>query len=207
MSRIRQPENEEVAARVEERRRAIESARKKAVPSAKRRPTTVVLDTETTGLDPFADAILTVGVCDVRGAEVAYFEICPPPECYEWPSAEAVNGIAPGDTLDWPSLEDVRGELQGILDAAETVVCYNAGFDLAFLREAGFNVPADVVDVMLEFAPIYGERNGRRGGYRWQKLATCASYYGAPEFDAHNSLGDAQATAWCYSAMFGTASA
>lgn len=78
---------------------------------------------------------------------------------------------------------------------------------LAFLREAGFNVPADVVDVMLEFAPIYGERNGRRGGYRWQKLATCASYYGAPEFDAHNSLGDAQATAWCYSAMSGTASA
>lgn len=207
MSRIGQPKNEEVAARVDERRRAIESARRKAVPSAKRRSATVVLDTETTGLDPFADALLAVGVCDVRGAEVAYFEICPPPECYEWPSAEAVNGIAPEDTLDWPSLEDVRGELQGILDAAETVVCYNAGFDLAFLREAGFDVPADVVDVMLEFAPVYGEWSERRGGYRWQKLATCASFYGAPEFDAHNSLGDAQAAAWRCSAMSETTSA
>lgn len=26
----------------------------------------------------------------------------------------------------------------------------------------------------------------------------CAEYYGCPEFEAHNSLGDAQATAWCW---------
>lgn len=37
-----------------------------------------------------------------------------------------------------------------------------------------------------------------RHDYKWQKLVKCAEYYGCPEFEAHNSLGDAQATAWCW---------
>lgn len=43
------------------------------------------------------------------------------------------------------------------------------------------------------------EKDGERhDDYKWQKLVKCAEYYGCPEFEAHNSLGDAQATAWCW---------
>lgn len=79
-----------------------------------------------------------------------------------------------------------------------TVVCYNAGFDLKFLEADGFTYPDEVSDVMLDFAEIYGEYDSRHHDYKWQKLVKCAEYYGCPEFEAHNSLGDAQATAWCW---------
>lgn len=100
--------------------------------------------------------------------------------------------------LDKPTIEDARAVLQGVLDAASTIVCYNAGFDLKFLEADGFTYPDEVSDVMLDFAEIYGEYDSRHHDYKWQKLVKCAEYYGCPEFEAHNSLGDAQATAWCW---------
>ena len=67
----------------------------KPVPEAKSHPDVIVLDTETTGLIPGRDHLLTVGVCDGEGREVLYLELCPPLECDAWPMAEAVNGISP----------------------------------------------------------------------------------------------------------------
>lgn len=170
----------------------------KPVPEAKSHPDVIVLDTETTGLIPGRDHLLTVGVCDGEGREVLYLELCPPLECDAWPMAEAVNGISPMDVLDKPAIEDARAVLQGVLNAAGTIVCYNAGFDLKFLEADGFTYPSEVSDVMLDFAEIYGEYDPRHDDYKWQKLVKCAEYYGCPEFEAHNSLGDAQATAWCW---------
>lgn len=170
----------------------------KPVPNAKSHPDVIVLGTETTGFVAGRDHLLTVGVCDGDGREVLYLELCPPLECDAWPRAEAVNGISPMDVLDKPTIEDARAVLQGVLDAASTIVCYNAGFDLKFLEADGFTYPDEVSDVMLDFAEIYGEYDPRHHDYKWQKLAKCAEYYGCPEFEAHNSLGDAQATAWCW---------
>lgn len=189
------------AAKVEARRGALAAASKKPVPAARSLPATIVLDTETTGLRAGSDHLLTIGICDELGNEVAYFEVCPPAECFEWPEAQAVNGISPDDALGWPSLDDVRPELQRVLSAAETVVCYNAAFDLGFLKAAGFTVPARVEDVMLNFAEVYGEWSDYFGDYKWQPLWLCAQHYNAPDFEAHNSLADAQATAWCRARM------
>ena len=55
-------------------------------------------------------------------------------------------------------------------------------------------------DVMLEFAPIYGEWSSYHESYKWQKLTTCAKYYGY-EFKAHDSLEDVKATLFCYKKM------
>ncbi len=188
---------EVVAARLAE----IEAAEKEPVPTAKMLPGVIVLDTETTGVRPGEDHLLTIGICDQDGREVAYFEVCPPPECASWPRAQRVNGISPADVLGKPSIDDIRPELQRILDAADTIVCYNAEFDLGFLRAAGFVCPQREVDVMLDFARICGEWSEYFGGYKWQSLSRCAAYYDCPDFAAHNSLADAQATAWCWSRM------
>lgn len=120
---------------LEERRAALASAAKEPVPHVEGPlPAIIVLDTETTGLSSRFDHLLTVGICDGDGQEVACFKICPPAECCEWPEAEEVNGISPADTVAWPAIEDVVPELQRILDAAEAVIGYNVWFDLEFLR-------------------------------------------------------------------------
>ncbi|WP_418733908.1 exonuclease domain-containing protein [Ellagibacter sp.] len=183
---------------LEERRAALAAAAKEPVPRVEGPlPKTIVLDTETTGLHGWSDHLLTVGIVDGDGAEVASFKICPPAECCEWPEAERVNGIAPADTVAWPAIEDVRPELQRILDAAETVIGYNVGFDLEFLRHAGVALPdCEYVDVMALFAPVFGLRDDFHGGWRWQTLATAAAYVGH-DWGAegpHDALADCRAT-------------
>lgn len=183
---------------LEERHAALAGAVKEPVPHADDPlPKTIVLDTETTGLRGWRDHLLTVGICDGEGKEVAYFKVCPPPECYEWPEAEKVNGIAPADTVSWPAIEDALPELQRILDAAEVVIGYNVGFDLEFLKGAGVALPdCEYVDVMTMFAPVFGVWSDYYDGWRWQKLVTAAAYVGHdwdPE-GPHNALADCRAT-------------
>lgn len=181
----------------EERRAALASAAKEPVPHVEGPlPETIAIGVETTGLRGWRDHILTVGICDGEGAEVACFRVCPPPECYEWPEAEEANGITPADTVTWPAIEDVRPELQRILDAAETVIGYNVGLDIEFLRGAGVALPdCEYVDVMAMFAPAFGLRDDYHGGYRWQTLATAAAYVGH-DWGAegpHDALADCRA--------------
>lgn len=52
-------------------------------------------------------------------------------------------------------------------------------------------------DVMEHFAPVYDERNSNFENYKWQKLTTCAGYFGY-EFNAHDSLEDVKATLYAY---------
>lgn len=57
-------------------------------------------------------------------------------------------------------------------------------------------------DVMLKFAPIYGEWNEMRQDYKWQKLAKCAEYYGFHgDGQFHDSLEDVRATLYCFNSM------
>lgn len=183
---------------LDERRAALAAAAKESVPHvAGPLPKTIVLDTETTGLRGWSDHLLTVGIVDGDGTEVAYFEICPPAECYEWPEAERVNGISPADTVSWPTIEDALPELQRILDAAEVIIGYNVGFDLEFLRHAGVALPeCEYVDIMRMFAPVFGVWDDFHGGWRWQKLTTAAAYvdYEWDADGAHNALADCRAT-------------
>lgn len=58
---------------------------------------------------------------------------------------------------------------------------------------------AVIIDLMPIFAEIYGERSEYYDGYKWQKLITCASYYGYEwHGNAHDSLADCLATLYCY---------
>ena len=81
---------------------------------------------------------------------------------------------------------------------------YNTYFDIKFLENSGviFRTETDVVDVMRDFAVIYGKWSDYFEEYKWQKLTTAARYYGydwksIPE-GAHNSLADCYATLFVY---------
>ena len=166
---------------------------------------TIVIDTETTGLDPDKDELLQVSIIDVDGNKLfdSYFKPC----VRSWDSAQTVNGISPEMVQDAPRISEKVVELNCILHGAERIIGYNTNFDLDFLEASGLSIPDDtiIIDVMADFAPIYGEYSEKHGGYKWQKLITAASYFdydwNSRPHGAHNSLADCYATLYVYKKM------
>lgn len=162
----------------------------------------VVIDFETTGLSPYCDEILSVSIIDENG-KVLLDKLCKPAVVRSWEAAQAIHGISPDDVKDCPHFAELVPEVKDILFSADSIIAYNADFEIGFLVANGI----DVIDAglwfedpMLMFAPIYGEWNSFRNDYKWQKLSVCADYYGY-KFKAHNSLEDVKATLYCYKKM------
>lgn len=161
-------------------------------------------DVETTGSSREEDEILQLSIVDGTGKTV-FNEYIKPTHHESWDGAEAIHGISPSDVADKPTIDDYRDTLNDIFKNAQLLVGYNNKyFDNAFLKKAGIQFPEDIkmYDVMLKFAPIYGEWNEMRQDYKWQKLAKCAEYYGFHgDGQFHDSLEDVRATLHCFNSM------
>lgn len=161
-------------------------------------------DVETTGLSREEDEILQLSIVDGTGKTV-FNEYIKPTRHESWDGAEAIHGISPSDVADKPTIEEYRDDLNDIFKDSQLLVGYNnIYFDNAFLKKAGIQIPKDakMYDVMLKFAPIYGEWNEMRQDYKWQKLAKCAEYYGFHgDGQFHDSLEDVRATLYCFNSM------
>ena len=164
----------------------------------------IVLDLETTGLDPEYDEILQLSIIDARTGDTIINTLIEPEYCVSWPEAENVHGITPKMVKGKPKLSDLHDQLIALMDNTKTVIGYNTFFDLGFLEEGlGQHFCVDVVDVMKDFAKEYGEWSDYYGNWKWQKLVTAASYY---HYDwgtdtAHDSLADCRATLYVYNKM------
>lgn len=164
----------------------------------------IYFDTETTGLDPERDEILTLSVVDGEGG-VLWDRAYRPTRVAEWPEAEAVNGISPADVAACPAISEDVVALREIFGGADSVVGYNVGFDLGFLAAAGVTPPesCEVHDTMRDFAELYGEVDLARHDWLRKRLAFAADHVGHDweGREAHGSLADALATLdvqrWC----------
>lgn len=185
--------------RMEENRKT-ENEIYRAVPKDK----ILCFDVETTGLSREEDEILQLSIVDGTGKTV-FNEYIKPTRHESWDGAEAIHGISPSDVVDKPTIEEYRDTLNDIFKDVQLLVGYNnIYFDNAFLKEAGIQIPEDakMYDVMLKFAPIYGEWNEMRQDYKWQKLAKCAEHYGFHgDGQFHDSLEDVRATLHCFNSM------
>ena len=185
--------------RMEENRKT-ENETYRAVPKDK----ILCFDVETTGLSREEDEILQLSIVDGTGKTV-FNEYIKPTRHESWDGAEAIHGISPSDVVDKPTIEEYRDTLNDIFKDVQLLVGYNnIYFDNAFLKEIGIQIPEDakMYDVMLKFAPIYGEWNEMRQDYKWQKLAKCAEYYGFHgDGQFHDSLEDVRATLYCFNSM------
>ena len=161
----------------------------------------IVVDTETTGLKyDNGDEILQLSIIDEDG-NVLFDNYFKPINKTSWDNAD-IHGITPEKVKDCKPITDYTAEIQSIFDKATTYIGYNAVFDINFLISAGFKLPGNcrIDDVMLDFAPIFGDWNEKHGNFKWQTLGTCATYYDYDwgKTDAHNSLADCLATLHCY---------
>lgn len=163
----------------------------------------IVIDTETTGLNPCEDEILQLSIID-ENAETLYNQYFKPQKTDSWRDAQAVNGISSEMVRNCPPIQQKIKEIQKIIDTADIIVGYNVNFDMSFLEVAGIFSDAQMVDVMKDFAEIYGEWSDYYGSYKWQKLSVCASYYGYDwgNDTAHDSLADCRATLYCHEKMW-----
>ena len=128
-------------------------------------PQAIVIDTETTGLDPFHDELLQVSIIDEEG-NVLFDSYFKPIRHKEWSKAESVNHISPKMVADAPHINEKAAELYAILSQAHWIIGYNVDFDLRFLM--GSDIITDeeynafrTEDVMIQFAEIYGEYSVR----------------------------------------------
>lgn len=160
----------------------------------------IVIDTETTGLNPYDDELLQVSIIDGQG-NTLFNSYIKPLYTDNWNKAMAVNHITPETVATAPNILEVKQEISRIINSAHTIIGYNVDFDLGFLSNIGIkNENAAIVDVMENFAYIYGEWSEQYGCHKWQRLTKCAEYYG---YDwgtdiAHDSLADCRATLYCY---------
>lgn len=161
----------------------------------------IVVDTETTGLDPKKDEVLSVSIVDAEG-NTLFDSLVRPARRKRWPEAQKIHGIAWKDVKDCEELLDLGDEIDAIFHSALLIVGYNVEFDIDMLRAGGLRLSnRSMFDVMREFAPVNGQWNSYRHDWKWSKLTDCAKHYGVPEFEAHGSLADAKATAACFSAL------
>jgi DNA polymerase-3 subunit epsilon/ATP-dependent DNA helicase DinG len=164
--------------------RALQGGTAKALPIMQ---TLVVLDIETTGLDPRRDAIIEIGAVRFRGSRVED----------EW--SELVNpgrpvphfitqltGITDEMVAGAPRISEVLPALEGFV-GDHPILGHRVAFDLGFMRQQGLfgaNVPLDTYDLAAVALPDAG----RYG------LAALASHLQVPLQNAHRALDDARTT-------------
>lgn len=164
--------------------------------------TAIAMNFEATGYE-YEDELLQLSIINFKG-NILFNSYFKPKKHKEWKEAEQVNGISPEMVADRPAISEKISEINAIIENSDTIIGYNTQFDIGFLKANGAIVPDDLetVDVMEDFAKIYGEWNSARGSYKWQKLTRAAEYYGYDWSQraetAHNSLGDCYATLFVY---------
>src|SRR5699024_1249806 len=156
--------------------------------------TLVVVDLETTGTDPAADAITEIGAVKVRGGEVlGEFRTFVDPERPIPAFVAALTGITDAAVAQAPSIRTVLPMfLDFVGDAA--LVAHNARFDVGFLSAqaaaCGITWPRPrVLDTLALARTVF-----RRDEVRDHKLSTLARHVGARITPDHRALSDARAT-------------
>ena len=152
-----------------------------------------VLDTETTGLDPNHDGIISIGafrIVNARLLQSETFEQLVDPGRPISRASKATHGISDEEVRGKPLLKDVLPAFHRFCE--ETVlVGHNVAFDLRFLQRgeeaSGVVFDHPVLDTLLLSAVLFPEQGPRT-------LDELADRFGVAIVGRHTAVGDAMAT-------------
>jgi DNA polymerase-3 subunit epsilon len=168
----------------------------------------IVLDTETTGLEPeLGHRIIEVGCVEIVNRRVSgrTFHRYLNPERAIDEGAMAVHGIKRADLNDKPKFAEVAEELIGFIADAELVI-HNAAFDVAFLDAELARLPGvgRTVATLCRVLDTLALARSMHPGQRNNLDALCKRYdVDNSHRDLHGALLDAQILADVYLAMTG----
>ncbi|WP_280456221.1 DEDD exonuclease domain-containing protein [Nocardia brasiliensis] len=165
--------------------------------------TFVVVDLETTGTSPGADAITEIGAVKVRGGEVlGEFATLVNPGRAVPPAIVQVTGITTAMVYAAPKIDAV---LPGFLEfaAGAVLVAHNARFDMAFLRAAAAQCETVWPSATVLCTVKLARRVLGRDEAPSVRLSVLAQLLGASTQPTHRALDDARATVDVLHALIG----
>lgn len=163
------------------------------------RGTVLAFDTETTGVDPHRDRIVTATICQISGADVYTRTWLINPGIDIPQAATDVHGIttdhAQRDGADpHTAIGDIAGVIQEAWEREYPVVAFNAAYDFTVLDSEcarygfTFDMPS-VIDPFVIDKYLDRFRKGKR------TLASVCEHYGVRLDAAHDATQDALAAA------------
>lgn len=167
----------------------------------------IVVDTETTGLDPARDSLLAIGAVAVEDGAIALddsLEINIRPDLIAQGPDILIHGMGIGVQSEGIALADALAEFDRFADNAPRIA-FHAAFDAAVLRRARTLAgrPAATeqwLDLAL-LAPVLLPRHARRCRALDEWLDAC----GIACLARHNAAGDALATGQLLALLLGRA--
>lgn len=168
----------------------------------------VVLDTETTGLDPHqGHRVIEIGGVEIVNRRLTgrhlHFYMNPDRDIDE--GALRVHGIERSFLDDKPRFEDVAHEILEFLNGAELII-HNAPFDLGFLDSELRRLPepGTAIAARCKILDTLAMAKERHPGQRNNLDALCKRYFvDNSTRDLHGALLDAEILADVYLAMTG----
>lgn len=162
----------------------------------------LVVDLETTGLDPRQHHVLSIGWVPVRRRQVVLAEareiVVRPPLGEPVGDSAVIHGLTDDALAEAPSLIEALPDLLGAL-AGHVLVAHHSPIEVGFLGRAaqeayGSGLPLTVVDTMS----VQRELETGVHGEIWPdrlRLDDARRGYGLPRYRAHRAVTDAIATA------------
>ncbi|MBI5698932.1 3'-5' exonuclease [Candidatus Saganbacteria bacterium] len=153
----------------------------------------IIVDLETTGLDPATHEIIEIGALKIVNLEVKdVFNTLVKPRGIVTPQIEALTGISPDMLVDQPSFSQVAQKFLQFVSGETILVCHNVDFDIPFLKQhyallGGKNFNPTTVCTLKASRFLYP-------GLSSHKLKSMAQHFGIEVKNAHRALGDVETT-------------
>lgn len=115
-----------------------------------------VLDTETTGLSPYYDSIIEIGILRIRNnSVVAEYQQLINPQCELDPYISNLTGITPDMLDNQPTIDMLKNEILSFI-GNDLIVGHNTHFDMQFLaNELSHNFSNEYIDTCQLAKKVY----------------------------------------------------
>lgn len=161
----------------------------------------IVVDVETTGIDPSTDSIVQIASCILDPSDLQEersFSSYVHPESRISPEAKAIHGLSQERLIGAPTLDQTIREFDRFAPQDGLLCGHNVAFDIAFIKNAykkvGLQYVFDYHSVDL-WSLAFFILSARQASLASYDLSSLSRYFGVKRGTKHDALEDVRATA------------